>query len=115
MPKSTPGRTEPTSAQLRNQIDSGRTGDKVGGFDPAAAPLGSDDEAAGTPPSPQAIELAQASEGRPASANANGAEPDLAPDGDMKRRPPAWVGAAVGAVAAIVVVSAILALLLCHC
>jgi len=32
--------------QLRGQIDSGRTGDKVAMTDPAAAPLGSDDEAA---------------------------------------------------------------------
>ena len=30
-------------------IDSGRTGDKVAFPDPAAAPLGSDEEAAGTP------------------------------------------------------------------
>jgi hypothetical protein len=32
--------------QLRGQIDSGRTGDKIAVMDPAAAPLGSDDEAA---------------------------------------------------------------------
>jgi hypothetical protein len=32
--------------QLRGQIDSGRTADKVAVLDPAAAPLGSDDEAA---------------------------------------------------------------------
>lgn len=34
--------------QLRDDIDSGRTGDKVPAADPAAAPLGADDEAAGT-------------------------------------------------------------------
>lgn len=33
--------------QLRQDIDSGKTGDKVAYPDPAAAPLGSDDEAAG--------------------------------------------------------------------
>jgi hypothetical protein len=33
--------------QLRADIDSGRTGDKVAHPDPAAAPLGADDEAAG--------------------------------------------------------------------
>jgi hypothetical protein len=32
--------------QLRRQIDSGKTGDKIAVMDPAAAPLGSDDEAA---------------------------------------------------------------------
>ena len=37
--------------QLRAAIDSGKTGDKVAAFDPAAAPLGTDDEAGGAPPS----------------------------------------------------------------
>jgi hypothetical protein len=49
----------PTTAQLRHDIDSGRTGDKVAGFDPAVAPLGTDEEAAGTPPSGDAIALAR--------------------------------------------------------
>jgi hypothetical protein len=38
-----------TVEQLRSDIDHGRTGDKVEGSDPAAAPLGADEEAAGTP------------------------------------------------------------------
>jgi hypothetical protein len=38
-----------TMAQLRADIDSGRTGDKVAAVDHAAAPLGTDEEAAGTP------------------------------------------------------------------
>ena len=44
-----------TSAQLRDDIDRGLTGDKVAAADPAAAPLGTDEEAAGTPPSPEVI------------------------------------------------------------
>ena len=36
-----------TTDQLRHDIDQGRTGDKVP--DPAVAPLGTDEEAAGTP------------------------------------------------------------------
>ena len=36
-----------TVDQLRHDIDSGRTSDKVAWPDPAAAPLGTDDEAAG--------------------------------------------------------------------
>ena len=40
----------PTSEQIRNRIDAGRTGEKVAMPDPAAAPLGSDAEAAGNPP-----------------------------------------------------------------
>jgi hypothetical protein len=35
--------------QLRRRIDTGRGGDKVAHPDPAAAPLGTDDEAAGQP------------------------------------------------------------------
>ena len=46
-----------TVEQLRADIDSGRTGDKVLAPDHAMAPLGTDDEAAGTPPSPAAIAL----------------------------------------------------------
>jgi hypothetical protein len=48
-----------TTDRLRDDIDSGRTGDKVAASDPAAAPLGTDDEAAGTPPSRHAIDLAR--------------------------------------------------------
>jgi len=40
-----PDATE-NAEQLRGAIDSGRTGDKIAMTDPAAAPLGSDDEAA---------------------------------------------------------------------
>jgi hypothetical protein len=36
--------------QLRHEIDRGMTGDKVDYPDPAAAPLGTDDEAAGAAP-----------------------------------------------------------------
>src|SRR5688572_1712991 len=52
------GRTAPTSAQLRYGIASGRARDKVSNIDPAAAPLGTDDEAAGRPPSRDEIHLA---------------------------------------------------------
>ena len=41
--------------QLRNDINTGRTGDKVRSPDPAAAPLGTDDEAAGSPPAPELV------------------------------------------------------------
>lgn len=45
--------------QLRHDIDSGRTGDKVAFPDPAAVPLGADEEAAGTPVSGQAAAAAR--------------------------------------------------------
>ena len=38
------------ASRLRDRIDSGATGDKVAHPDPAAAPLGTDDEASGHPP-----------------------------------------------------------------
>ena len=40
----------PTTDQLRNNIDSGASGEKVSFPDPAAAPLGTDAEASGNPP-----------------------------------------------------------------
>jgi hypothetical protein len=53
-------KTKPaTIDQLRDDIDRGRTGEKVEGSDPAAAPLGTDEEAAGTPISPAQIAVAR--------------------------------------------------------
>ena len=52
-----------TTAQLKGDINSGQTGDKNPVFDPALAPLGTDDEAAGRPPSAFRIELARRYEG----------------------------------------------------
>ena len=49
----------PTVAMLQGDIDSGRTGDKNPMFDPSGAPLGTDDEAAGTPPTPFRVALAR--------------------------------------------------------
>jgi hypothetical protein len=46
-------------AQLRADIDGGRTGDKVAAIDHAAAPLGTDEEAAGTPVSKESIAAAR--------------------------------------------------------
>jgi hypothetical protein len=63
-----PGRPAPASVPrgnpdaLRAEIDSGRTRDKVDHPDPAAAPLGTDAEAGGAPPSPEEVRLARAYE-----------------------------------------------------
>ncbi|WP_407518604.1 hypothetical protein [Methylobacterium oryzisoli] len=53
-----------TTAQLKADIDSGRTGDKAEVYDPGLSPLGTDDEAAGRPPSPERINLARQTEGQ---------------------------------------------------
>jgi len=50
------------AAQLRRDIDGGITGDKVAWPDPAAAPLGTDDEAAGSNLSASTISDARHSE-----------------------------------------------------
>lgn len=49
------GKSGATVEQLRHDIDSGRTADKVRGRDPSAAPLGTDDEAAGASPDPEEV------------------------------------------------------------
>ena len=59
------GRTGPTSAQLKADIDSGRTGDKITHPDPGLSPLGTDDEAAGLTPSAERVSLARATESKP--------------------------------------------------
>lgn len=51
-----------TVEQLRGDIDSGRTRDKVTGSDPAAAPLGTDEEAAGTPVNAAVVSLVRSQE-----------------------------------------------------
>lgn len=57
-----PVRPGSTSAQLKHDINSGLTGDKVNFFDPAAAPLGTDEEAGGMPPTPEEIHQARMAE-----------------------------------------------------
>lgn len=52
--------------QLRADIDRGATGEKTPGTDPAAAPLGTDAEAGGAPPTPQEIEMERRSRPKPA-------------------------------------------------
>lgn len=52
----------PTTEQLRADIDSGAKGEKVSHSDPAAAPLGTDDEAAGRTPTAQERQLAAKSQ-----------------------------------------------------
>ncbi|WP_417526014.1 hypothetical protein [Marinovum sp.] len=50
------------AARLRHAIDHGGAGDKVAFPDPAAAPLGTDDEAAGHPPTRAQVRYAEAVE-----------------------------------------------------
>ena len=52
------GKPVETTEQLRIAIDQGHGGHKVDASDPAAAPLGTDDEAGGTPNSAAQVRLA---------------------------------------------------------
>ncbi|BGE84761.1 MULTISPECIES: hypothetical protein [Methylosinus] len=54
----------PTSDRLRIDIDHGLAADKVAAPDPTAAPLGTDDEAGGAPPTAEQRALAAAHENR---------------------------------------------------
>jgi hypothetical protein len=59
-----PNNTIENTEQLRIAIDQGHGGDKVDATDPAAAPLGTDDEAGGTPNTAAQVRLAAAHEVR---------------------------------------------------
>lgn len=81
-------------SRLKNDINSGHTGDKVRAFDPAAAPLGTDEEAAGTPVSGAAVETARANENRPEGpewARQNGAIADEQPAPGRRYGAGTWV------------------------
>lgn len=65
-PSVTTGEKAASGAPLRGDIDSGRGRDKVTYPDPAAAPLGTDDEAAGTPITEEQLDMARAQEDRAA-------------------------------------------------
>ena len=60
-----PDSDTPTSAQLKGDIDSGRTADKTPHMDVGAAPLGTCEEAGGTPPTSQEVRLARQNERAP--------------------------------------------------
>ncbi|KQP29962.1 hypothetical protein ASF49_14925 [Methylobacterium sp. Leaf104] len=65
----TPSESErPTTAMLKADIDSGRTGDKIAQYDPGLSQLGTDDEAAGNAPSHDRIALARKTEAAPPKA-----------------------------------------------
>ncbi len=55
-------RSGPTIDRLRHDIDAGHTRDKVAWPDPAAAPLGTDEECAGTPVQEDHVAQAHAAE-----------------------------------------------------
>lgn len=80
-------------SHLKNDINSGRTGDKSAAFDAAAAPLGTDEEAAGTPVPGAAVAMARANENRPEGhewARQNGAIEDDKPQSGRRYGAGTW-------------------------
>ena len=95
----------PTSEQLRDDIDNGRTHDKVANSDPAAVPLGADAEAGGAPPTPEQVSTArrhEATRGVPEQPSASRAA------SQTTKRPNMTI---IWAVIAVVVIAIILALM----
>jgi hypothetical protein len=80
------------ASQEKARIDRGDYGDKVPGFDPAAAPLGTDEEAAGTPP--PAIEPRRTA-ARPPAGQTPSPEDSIAPNADPAKPRGNWWPAAV--------------------
>ena len=96
MPEAGRSRTGETVAQLKDDIDSGRTGSKVATADPGLSPLGTDDEAAGRPASPERIAMARAEEKRIG---------DVARAGDAPKSfaPAGWMIAVIAVIAVVIV------------
>lgn len=89
MPPTSPARPGATTEQLRDAIDRGRTGSKVPARDAAAAPLGTDDEAGGTPTDPRIVQEVLDRETRNPAAHPRGtAQPSgsAPPDRDEQGR-----------------------------
>ncbi|WP_342167014.1 hypothetical protein [Methylobacterium sp. SD21] len=57
-----PENDRPNAAQLKGDINSGRTGDKIEHVDVGAAMLGTCEEAGGAPPTSQEVKLARKNE-----------------------------------------------------
>lgn len=102
------------AAQLKRDYEAGRTGAKVGGFDPGASPLGTDTEAGGTQLDPQVMAQARAQEtAGPDSrgAKANAATPELQPNARMGPQRNLVLAGVLGVGAAVVLAILLVALL----
>ena len=97
----------PTILNLKSDIDSGRTGDKVvEGFDLGLSTFGTDDEEAGTPNTPEQVALAQALEKR----NATKPPAEQSANVSTLGMPAVWIIAGVFAIFVLMLVMAALTL-----
>ncbi|WP_428028996.1 hypothetical protein [Ancylobacter sp.] len=102
----------PETDHLRNEIDAGKTRDKVPFSDPAAAPLGTDDEAAGTPPGAERRSIAAEEVG--ASTVGGGTDERGRPIDDKGTTIPgvSFVTAVIGLLVAVIGAGALVAMLM---
>lgn len=101
-PTAPPDSDRPNVAQLKGDIDSGRTGDKIAHTDVGAAMLGTCEEAGGAPLTPQQVKLARTNE---AASERVRAAAD--PHGKRRWTLPLYVGV-VAAICAVLVVGLLL-------
>lgn len=96
----------PNPAEEKARIDRGGDSDKVPGFDPGAAPLGTDEEAAGTPLPPNSMAAVRhGPAARPPSGQTPAPQDSIAPDADPARpRGNWWLALVVAAIAVIIAV-----------
>ena len=76
-----------TLAQLKNDIDMGRTGDRARTGDPGLSMLGTDDEAGGHPNSPELIDQMRTLEQSRSNAGADSAQAPAVHDQNQKPVP----------------------------
>ena len=95
------GRADDTVAQLKDEIDTGRTGSKTVTADPGLSALGTDDEAAGRPASPERIAMARAEE-------KHIGDMARADDKPNSSAPLGWMIAAIVVLAVVIVAAALL-------
>jgi hypothetical protein len=104
-----------TAANIRGDIQRGRSGDKKPGFDPAAAPMETDGEAGGTPLDEESVRLDRAAQYNPDPSDHHGTdatamrmfEPERA--AREKRQRQTWILAAAIAFALVVLAVIIVA------
>lgn len=78
-------RTPANPALEKSQIDRGERGDKAAGFDPGAAPMGTDEEAAGNHAIPDGL-AAVGRVSRPPPGQTTDAEHSIAPDAGKPKK-----------------------------
>lgn len=96
------GKDDPTSAQVRKGKHVRRPGEPVVENEPAASPLGTDDEAAGRPPGPQRVKSAVEDDPRMDAPASRIDRPAPRPT------PYAWIGLAAFAAFAALLIAALM-------